>query len=194
MKVRFAGRKYKWAEHREDLFSPGATQSAGRVKDFLPLKMGLETFAADVVDAYCQAPEYEKVVEPAPKYLERLVIAGRDTDIVWRLRRQLPGRRAASQSWADHLAGKLVNKLIFRAVQDSPTVLLERSVTCCIGLHIDDISHGAATRLDANNSSMICHMHVRLNSKDVTDASWKNRMNTSRDFGYQNIWTLLHTN
>ena len=59
--------------------------------DFLALKTGLETFEADAVDADYQAPEHEEVVvEPAPEYLERLARAGRDTDIVWRLRRQLP--------------------------------------------------------------------------------------------------------
>ena len=42
MKVRFVGREYKWAEHREDFFSSGATPSASRVMDFLALKMGLE--------------------------------------------------------------------------------------------------------------------------------------------------------
>ena len=87
MKVRFVGREYRWAEHREDMFSPGATHSASRVIDFLALKMGLETFEADAVDAY-QAPEHkEVVVEPVLEYLERLAKAGRKTDIVWRLRR-----------------------------------------------------------------------------------------------------------
>ena len=60
MKVRFVGREDKWAEHREDLFSFGATHSASRVTDFLALKMGLETFEADAVDAYYQAPEHEE--------------------------------------------------------------------------------------------------------------------------------------
>ena len=40
------------------LVSPGAS----RVIDFLALKMGLETFEADAVDAYYQAPEQEEVV------------------------------------------------------------------------------------------------------------------------------------
>ena len=48
-KMKVVGREYKWAEHREDLFSPGATHSASRVVDFLELKMGLETFEADAV-------------------------------------------------------------------------------------------------------------------------------------------------
>ena len=76
------------------------------------MKMGLGTFEADAVDAYYQAPEHEEVVvEPASECVERLAKAGRDTDIVWRLRRQLPGRRAAGQSWLEHVAGILVSRL-----------------------------------------------------------------------------------
>ena len=143
MKVRLVGREYKWAEHREDLFSPGATHSASRVIDFLALKMGLETFEADVVDAYCQAPEHEEVVvEPAPEYLERHAKAGRDTDIVWRLRRQLPGRGAAGQSWVEHVAGILVNKLSF--VTTAPQFYWSSERIVALELHMDDI-HGAAT-------------------------------------------------
>ena len=72
--------------------------------------MGLETFVADAVDAYWQALEHEEVVvELAHEYFARLAKAGRDTDIVSRLRRQLPGRRAAGQSWVEHVAGILVN-------------------------------------------------------------------------------------
>ena len=90
MKVRFVGREYKWEGHRADLFSPGATQSAGRMIYFLALKMGLEPFEADAVDAYYQAPEHEEVVvEPALEYLERFTKAGLNTYIVWRLRREL---------------------------------------------------------------------------------------------------------
>ena len=33
--VRFVGREYKWAEHRQDCFFPEATHSASRVTDFL---------------------------------------------------------------------------------------------------------------------------------------------------------------
>ena len=75
MKVRFVGREHKWAEHRGDSFSPGAIHFAGRVINFLALKLGLETFEADAVDAHYQVPEV--VVERAPEYLERLATAGR---------------------------------------------------------------------------------------------------------------------
>ena len=41
-----------------------------------------------------------------------------------------------------------------------------------------DHTHGAAIRVDAKNTSIICF--VRLNSRGETDASWENPMNTSR--------------
>ena len=105
----------------------------------------LETFEADAVDAYFQAPEHEEVVvEPAPEYLERLAKAGRDTDIVWRWRRQLPGRRAAGQSWVEHVAGILVNKLGFERCTTAPQFHWSAVRLIALELHMDDI-HGAAT-------------------------------------------------
>ena len=83
MMVRFVGREYKWAEHREGLFSPGATHSADRVIDFLASKKGFETFEADAVDVHHQAPEYEEVVVvPAPQ----------------QVRAGTPGRRCRDES------------------------------------------------------------------------------------------------
>ena len=40
-KVRFLATESQWAEHREDVLSPGATHSAGRVIDFIAYKSGL---------------------------------------------------------------------------------------------------------------------------------------------------------
>ena len=66
IEVRLWHARYRWAEHREGLVSPGARNSAGRVIDFIVLKLGSKTFEADAVDAYYQAPEHEEVVmEPA---------------------------------------------------------------------------------------------------------------------------------
>ena len=106
--------------------------------------MSLETFEADAVDAYYQAPEHEDVVELAPEYLERLPKAGRDTEIVRRLRRQLPGRRAASHSWVEHVAGILVSKLGFERCTTAPQFQWSSERSVALELHMDDI-HGAAT-------------------------------------------------
>ena len=138
--------------------------------------MGLKTFVADAVDAYCQAPEHEEmVVEPAPEYLERLATAGRDTDILWQLRRHLPERRAAGQSWVEHVAGIIVNESGFCAVHDSATVLLERSATRCIG-----IAHGRHPWCSDSEWTRTIR-HVRLSS-GCDGCELGNHMDISSDF------------
>ena len=133
------------AEHRADSFSPGATHSAGRVIDFLALKLGLETFEADAVDAYFQVPEHlEAVVESALEYLERFARAGRDTGTAWRLLRQLPGRRAAGESWVEHTAGILLDKMGFERCKTAPQFYWSATRVVALELHMGDI-HGAAT-------------------------------------------------
>ena len=108
---------------------------------------------ADAVDACYQAPEHEEVVvELALEYLERLTKAGRDTDIVWRLRRQLPGRRAAGQSLVEHVAGILVNKLGFVRCTTAPHFYWSSERMVALELHMDDI-HGAATPTDVRQES-----------------------------------------
>ena len=173
MKVRFVGRAYTWAEHREDLFSTGTTHSASRVIDFLALKMGLETFEADAVDAFYQAPEHEEVVvEPAPEYLERLAKAGKDTDIVWRLRRQLAGRGTAGQSWVEHVAGILVNKLGFARCTTAPQFYWSSGLRWnCTWMTF----MARPLRVDAKNSSKII-------SREVTDVRQESRTNISNDY------------
>ena len=97
------------------------------------------------MDAYYQAPEHEELaVEPAPEYLERFAKAGRGTDIVWRLRRQLPGRRAAGQSWVGHVAGIIVNKSGFVPCTTAPQFYWSSERMVALELHMDDI-HGAET-------------------------------------------------
>ena len=90
-------------------------------------------------------PEYEEMaVEPAGEYLERLAKAGRDTDIVWRLRRQQPERRAASQSWMEHVAEILVYKLGFERCKTGPQFDWSAVRLVSLEVHMDEI-HGAGT-------------------------------------------------
>ena len=90
----FLAREYKWAVHRVDLFSPEATHSAGRVIDFIALKLGLETFEADAVDPYCQASENEDVVvEPAGRSIWQWF---------WWTNKVLCGAMPRHSKWAGH--------------------------------------------------------------------------------------------
>ena len=123
--------------------------------------MGLETFEADAVDAYYQAPEHEEVVvEPAPEYLERLAKARRDTDIVWRL---------GGQSWVGHVAGVLVGKLGFERCTTAPQFYWSSERLFALEFHMDDI-HGAAT--------------PRSTSREVTDARRESHTSISNDCDY----------
>ena len=141
-KVRSVGREYKWQEFREDLFAPGASHCTSRIIDYLALKKGSTTFAFDAIDACFQAPATENiVVDPPPEYLKRLEEAGGDTNIKWKLLKQLPGRRLAGQRWVDHLAGILVNELGFTRSSRSPQFYWSQSRQVAMEVHMDDF-HG----------------------------------------------------
>ena len=159
MKVRFDGREYKQTQHREDLFSPGATHSASRVIDFLALKM----------DAYFRRSGGGTYAE----YLERLAKAGRDTDTVWRLRRQL-------QSWVEHVAGILVNKLGFARCTTAPQFYWSSERMAALVLDMDDI-HGAATSSGREKKSSNIS-HWKSISREVTDVRQESHTNISNDY------------
>ena len=101
------------------------------------------------------------------EHLERLTRAGRDTNVV--------GRTLAKQSWVEHLAGILVDKLDFERSNSAPQFYWNNSRQVALELHMDDI-HGG---VDDTNSSKI--FRAKLSSKGVTGASGENRMGTSRD-------------
>jgi hypothetical protein len=143
LKVRFVGREYKWQELRDDLFAPGATHSCGRIIDYLSLKnSGWTTFELDAVDAFYQAPEHENVVvDPPEEYLERLRAEGKSTDVVWKLLKQLPGRRPAGQAWVDHFASTLLG-LGFLRCEAAPQFFWCPGRGIAVEVHMDDM-HGA---------------------------------------------------
>ena len=141
VKARFVGREFKWQEWMDDLFAPGAAHAYSRVIDHLSLREGLPTFIFDAVDAFYAAIETEECyVDPPVQYIENIRANGGDVDIMWRLKRQLPGRRRAAQGWAEHLAQLLINRGFQQSaghpqffVKDKPRIGLEA--------HMDD-GHG----------------------------------------------------
>ena len=96
IKSRYVAREFRWQDQRDDLFTPGSTHNENRVIDHLSLKHGLPSFTVDAVDAYYHADEEEDVYTEAPPEVLAAARAKGDTrDLVWRLRKQLPGRRQA---------------------------------------------------------------------------------------------------
>ena len=103
--------------------------------------------------AYYQAPEHEEeIVEPAPEYLERLARGGKDAKVVWRLRRQLPGRRSAGQSCAEHLPEILVDKLVLERCNSAPQLYQNSSRQIALELHMDTVTPAIADRIERSPS------------------------------------------
>ena len=97
-----------------------------------------------------------KIVESAPEYLKTIEAEGKDTDIVWRLRRQLPRRRSAAQSWVEHLLTIVVCQTgIFPLCRVHRSFIGEVDVAWCLNCTwVTCMELGR--RVSRNNSSIIC--------------------------------------
>ena len=118
------------------MVAPGASHETSRVIVFIALKRGLPTFELDGVDAYWQAPEDEEVyVAPPAEYLAKLAEEGKDTNIAWRLMRQLPGRRGAGKAWTTHAAKNLTEHGGFEQCPELPQFFYNRTLDVGLELH-----------------------------------------------------------
>ncbi len=62
----------------------------------------------DCTSAFYHADEPE---EPPPEWIAKQIESDQPSDVMWRLKKQLPGRRTAGQRWVDHAAALLVDEL-----------------------------------------------------------------------------------
>ena len=91
---------------------------------------------------FYQAPEPDDVVvEPPEEFLNRLRAAGMSTDIWWKLRKQLPGRRRAGQRWVYSFHVCVNGQAGFHGVRERTAVFLEPRETSGMEVHMDDL-HG----------------------------------------------------
>jgi len=87
-----------------DLFAPGSTQLTRRVIDFKAVRRGLCSYTVDVVAAYNTLEEPEDVVvTPPAEWLQLQAAERKSTNVLWRMKKLLPGRRIAAQIWVDHV-------------------------------------------------------------------------------------------
>ncbi|CAK0881954.1 unnamed protein product, partial [Prorocentrum cordatum] len=137
--VRFVCREFRWQEWRDDLFTPGSAPISNRLIDFAALKRGFEVMTLDATDAVYQAPEHEDVVvDPPQEYLDRLQAEGKSTDIYWKLKRQLPGRRTAAPGWVEHMAGILMDEMRMARCEMAPQFFYNSETEVVVQLHMDD--------------------------------------------------------
>ncbi|CAK0835553.1 unnamed protein product [Prorocentrum cordatum] len=139
-RVRFVCREFRWQEWRDDLFTPGSAPISNRLIDFVALKRGFEVMTLDATDAFYQAPEHEDaVVDPPQEYLDMLQAECRSTDIYWRLKKQLPGRRKAAPGWVEHMAGILADEMPMARCEVAPQFFYNSETEVVVELHMDDL-------------------------------------------------------
>ena len=89
--------------------------------DFYALHHGHASFIMDYTSAFYHADEPEEVyVKPPAEWIAKQIELDLPSDVMWRLRKQLPGRRTAGQRWVDHAAALLTDELGMHRRVDCP--------------------------------------------------------------------------
>ena len=111
VKMRYCSREFA-SEKRDDLFTPANTVSTERIIDIHAAKnkhRGFVTVIVDCKNAYLHAEETEKVcVEPPDVWMKAWVSDGGSPSVMWKLKKQMYGRRKASQAFNDYMAKVLM--------------------------------------------------------------------------------------
>ena len=141
-KARFVAREFKkqwwWLE---GLFAVSSHPIGHRVIDHIAMKLNLPRFTFDARRAFLHVEELENVVVKPPSiWLEWRQAQGLDTNVVWRMKKVLYGRRVAGQRWVDHLAGLLEGEGLTR-VAAAPQFFCDPSRKLFLETHMDD-GHG----------------------------------------------------
>ena len=146
IRARFVAREFKGDEAMYDAFAPSSTTSTGRIIDYLSLKNSYHTFTADVTNAYFHVDEDEECyVDPPAEWLEQQAALENPTSVLWRLRKQLYGRRRAGTRWVDFMAEHLAEQSFDRC-EAAPQFFVNYALDVSIGVHMDDL-HGFGPKL-----------------------------------------------
>ena len=140
LKARLCARDFA-NERREDLFAPGSTSLTSRVIDLRALHCNCDSYTIDVTAAYNRLEEPENVVViPLREWLQERERQGLSTDVPWKMKKLLLGRRIAARQWVDFMGGVLKGARFSQSL-GHPHLFrdVRRDLTC--ELHMDDI-HG----------------------------------------------------
>ena len=137
-------------ESRHDVLAASSTAQMSRMVDFVSIKEdGYGTFVADCVKAYYQADQLEEVcVKPPAEYLRLLEKLGKDSNVMWKLLKMLPGQRIAGSGWIT-TARKRLEAKAYENCQALPQFFYDRKRKVLLELHMGDIhGTGPADQLD----------------------------------------------
>ena len=192
MKCRIVGREFKWLEERDDVFAPASSGLTSRTVDQNALKDDddpddeMVTFIIDCVSAFYQTPEdTECYCDPPKEWLIARRKAGLDTDVVWKLKKQLPGRRIAGERWTTHVATTFQQKMNMEQCPALPQFFktTESGGRLLVEAHMDDF-HGSGRRSEATAFIRKARQEFKLKASDcIVNGKYnhlkKNRYKTS---------------
>jgi hypothetical protein len=136
---------------RTDLFAPGSTALINRVIDFKAVKLGLDTYTVEVVAAYNTIDESEQViVTPPSEWYDERAAAGFSLDVLWRMKKLLPGRRIAAKLWVEQV-GEVHRARGFEQCVGFRQFYYHKEKQLTFEVHMDDIHGcGEAGAIDAH--------------------------------------------
>ena len=137
IRARFVAREFKGDEAMYDAFTPSSTPSTERIIDYLSLKKSYHTFTTEVTNAYVHVDE-ECYVDPPAERLEQQVALGNPLSVLWRMRKQLYGRRRAGTCWVDFLAERVEEQSVDRC-EAAPQFFVNYALDVSMWVHVDDL-------------------------------------------------------
>ena len=157
-------------EKRDDVFAASSSAQTSRRVDFVSIKEDNNgTFIADAVKAYYQADQTESVcVEPPAEYLTLLAELGKPTDIVWELKKMLPGQRVAGAGWVKKAAKDLKEENYERCegLPQFPQFFYNREKKVFIEVRMDDF-HGEGPAENLGDAICVLRQRFDLMASDV---------------------------
>ncbi len=154
-------------EERDDCFAAASTATTSKIVDFIGLKTPeAVTFAADCIKAYYQADQIEEVcVAPPSEYLALRATLGLRTDVLWYLKKMLPGQRTGGAAWIA-TAKRSLETRGYERNQASPQFYFHREKRVLLELHMDDI-HGVGPTKEAGEELLALRGMFDLKSTDT---------------------------
>ena len=128
----------------DDAFAPSSGHSASRIVHYVALKKRYRTFTGDITNAFLHVPEDDECyVDPLREWPPKRSELGLSLKVMWRLLKQLYGRRRAGTSWVDFMAALLLDCKLLRC-EVAPQLFMEYHRGIFLEVHMDDL-HGTGT-------------------------------------------------
>ena len=184
VRARFVAREFRSLDpFRDDVYTPASEQPTARIIDLIMVKRGWPAVVIDAVCAYFQAEEDENVfTEPPREWLQKMKAEGDHTDYVWKLVRQLYGRRGASSAFQQLVEKILVKDLGFSQCPVVPCIYVGKSEEV-VEVHQDDFyATGERTVLRTFTSCLKVALSVKCSVDLVSGCSWEHLKRTRERF------------